>query len=280
MNRTLVCLGAFATVAVLTTAWSAAPPPAQKPSPPPPAATKTTKAKKVSLARKLQQEIEFPGVDDPKSALIEALDALAKKHQITFDINERAFKWEMLNDVARTEIANPNPILPMKTRLATALQKILDRIPVPSGATYLVHRDVIEITTGQFASTEIQAGHKNLIFTVNGGSLRGWHFPRVHPDFKQTPLIEALDALADESDVNIVLDNSVGEKKANLPVDLRARNIPLDTVVLLLAGAADLRMLQLDNVLYVTTPARAASLQKDHVLRRPINKRPEDVLER
>src|SRR5262249_51766019 len=50
--------------------------------------------------------------------------------------------------------ADPNPIPPMKTTLATVLKKILARVPVPSGATYLIRRDVIEITTGQFATAE------------------------------------------------------------------------------------------------------------------------------
>src|SRR4029077_6454536 len=77
-----------------------------------------------------------------------------KVHRVTFDINERAFKYEMLNDVAKTEIANPNPLPGVKSTFGTVLKRILARVPVPSGATYLIRRDVIEITTGQFATAE------------------------------------------------------------------------------------------------------------------------------
>src|SRR5205814_7400795 len=34
------------------------------------------------------------------------------------------------------------------------LRKVLARIPVPSGATYIIRRDIIEITTGAFARAE------------------------------------------------------------------------------------------------------------------------------
>ena len=39
-------------------------------------------------------------------------------------------------------------------------------------------------------------------------------------------------------------------------------NTPLDTAVRLLAEMADLRVLHRDNVLFVTTPARATELEK------------------
>ncbi|MFO0881136.1 MAG: hypothetical protein U0840_27750 [Gemmataceae bacterium] len=106
------------------------------------------------LRDSLNKTVDFGGIDDPKTKLVEALDQLSKVHRITFDVNERAFKYEMLNDILAQEIANPNPIPPMKTTLRTVLKKILQRINVPSGATFLIRRDVIEITTGQFAAAE------------------------------------------------------------------------------------------------------------------------------
>jgi hypothetical protein len=111
-------------------------------------------SKLFELRDTLNKPVDWAGIDDPKTTLIEALDQLAKVHRVTFDINERAFKYEMLNDVAKTEIANPNPLPGVKSTFGTVLKRILARVPVPSGATYLLRRDVIEITTGQFASAE------------------------------------------------------------------------------------------------------------------------------
>jgi hypothetical protein len=107
------------------------------------------------LRDKLNKTIDFAGYEDPKTTLIEALDQLAKVYDVAFDVNEKAFKYEMLNDVLKTPIAETNPIPPMrKTTLGTVLKKILSRIGVPSGATYMIRRDQIEITTGQFATAE------------------------------------------------------------------------------------------------------------------------------
>jgi tetratricopeptide (TPR) repeat protein len=108
----------------------------------------------IELQRLLSQPVKFPGLDDPKTTLQEALDALAKRYNLSFDINEKAFKFEQIMDVGKSEIAQPNPIPEMHTTLSTVLRRILQRIPVPSGATYLIRRDVIEITTLTFAGAE------------------------------------------------------------------------------------------------------------------------------
>jgi tetratricopeptide (TPR) repeat protein len=106
------------------------------------------------LRDSLNRTVKFQGFDDPKSTLVEALDQLSKRYDLAFDVNEKAFKFEMVPDVTKTEIAQPNPIPEMNATLGTVLRKILARIPVPSGATFLIRKDVIEITTGQFAAAE------------------------------------------------------------------------------------------------------------------------------
>jgi hypothetical protein len=273
MVRTLVCLGLFAVCAALAGAWSAPPRSATKPANAPPAAKPL--AKTLSLAEKLRKEVDFAGYEDPKMPLIEALDQLAKLYGVTFDVNEAAFKYEMLNDVLKTPIAETNPIPPMrKVRLGTVLKKILSRIGVPSGATYLIRRDQIEITTGTFAIAEVYTGGGELILQAAGaedkdaiGGLTA-RPPLVTVDFRKTPLSEALEALAEDYDINIVLDSSLDENKASTPVVLKVRNLPADTAVLLLASTAGLEVVQLDNALVITTQAKAAALKKAHALRR------------
>ncbi len=108
----------------------------------------------LELQQLLSKPVKFPGFDDPKTTLQEVLDALAKRYNLSFDINEKAFKFENIMDVNKTEIASPNPIPEMHTTLSTVLRRVLQRVPVPSGATYIIRRDVIEITTGTFAGAE------------------------------------------------------------------------------------------------------------------------------
>jgi len=108
----------------------------------------------IELQQLLAKPVKFAGFDDPKTTLQEALDQLAKRYNLSFDINEKAFKFEQIMDVGKTEIAQPNPIPEMHTTLSTVLRRVLQRIPVPSGATYVIRRDVIEITTLTFAGAE------------------------------------------------------------------------------------------------------------------------------
>jgi hypothetical protein len=108
----------------------------------------------IRLRQTLSQEINYEGLEDARATLSDALDQLSKRYNLTFDINEKAFEMDQLKDVARTPVADPTPIPPMRTTLSTVLRKILRRVPAPSGTTYLIRRDVIEITTGTFAAAE------------------------------------------------------------------------------------------------------------------------------
>jgi hypothetical protein len=107
----------------------------------------------VELRNQLGQTVDYPGLEDARATLTDVLDQLAKRYSLTFDINDKAFEMDQLKDVARTPIAE-TPIPEMHSTLSTILRKILRRVPAPSGTTYIIRRDVIEITTGTFASAE------------------------------------------------------------------------------------------------------------------------------
>jgi hypothetical protein len=209
------------------------------PAPPPP----------MPMPQKLAQRVKFDGISDPRATLSEALDKLGKLYDLSFDINEKGFKFENVNDVAKTPITETGPIPAMKnTRLSTVLRKILSRIPVPSGATFNVRGDHIEITTGTIQAAEVW------------GKYGGPHLPLINATFDKAPLEDAVKELADQSDFNVVLDNRTADK-AKTPVTARLRNTPLDTALRLLSDMADLRSVHLDNVLYVTTKENAAALE-------------------
>jgi hypothetical protein len=209
------------------------------PAPPPP----------MPLPQKLAQRVRFDGIGDPKSTLSDALDKLSKLYDINFDINEKAFKFENVSDVAKTPIMAETPIPAMKNvRLSRVLDKILSRIPVSSGATYLVRSDHIEITTGTIQRAQIWGGGKGPFLSL------------IHAGFDKVPLEDALKELSEQSDFSIVLDNRAADK-AKTPVSAKFLNTPLDTAVGLLADMGDLRPFHLDDVLYVTTKENAAALE-------------------
>jgi hypothetical protein len=234
MNRRTAA-GAVSLLALvlLASAWSAPAPQATKQGP----------------AVQLSRRISFAGYDDPKMTLAEALDDLAKKHHITFDLNEKAFTFEQLKDVLKTPITESSHIPAMKdVTLATILRKVFERVPVASGATWMVRDDLIEITTRTFQAAEVW------------GTYNGPHLPLVSATLEKVPLEDAVQNLATLAQFNVLLDNRAGEK-AKTPVSARLRNTPLDTAVRLLSDMADLRSVHLDNVLFVTTKENAAAME-------------------
>jgi hypothetical protein len=229
MHRAIAVVGIVVGLAVLS---SAAPQPKKPPS----------------MIQKVNQRVDFLGLDDPRATLNDALDKLGEKYGVSFEINEQAFKMDGLMDVGRTPIAETALPEMKNVRLSRVLRKILRKVPAPSGATFYVRGDYIEIITGTFQSRAIW------------GAYGGPHLSLVNVVLEKRPLDEAVHELADLSDFNIVVDARAGDK-AKTPVSARFLNTPLDTALRLLADMADLRSVHVDNVLYVTTKENAAALE-------------------
>jgi hypothetical protein len=231
MYRAIGVVGVVIGLAVLS--W-AAPPSKESPSP----------------AQKLSQRLDYPGLEDPRATLNDALDQVRKLYNVTFDLNQRAFEMDQLKDVGRTPVCEAGPIPEMKNaRLSRVLTTILRRCPAPSGAVYTVRDDYIEITTSTFQRAEIW------------GNYRGPFLPLVNATFDRYPLEEAVRDLADQAEFTVLVDSRAADK-AKAPVSARLMNTPLDTALRLLTDMADLRTIHLDNVLYITTKENAAVLEK------------------
>ncbi len=206
---------------------------------------------------KLMQNVNYPGLDDQRATLSDALDMLSKRFGIAFDINEKAFEMDQLKDVARTPIADGTPLPQMFASLETVLRKILRRVPAPSGTTYLIRRNMIEITTGDAVRSELGIPETPL------DDAERRHLPRlIWDNFKETPLAQALPRLAESSDYNVVADPQAGEQ-LRTKITAQLHNVPIETSVRLLANMAGLSMVKLDNVFYVTTPEKAEALHKE-----------------
>jgi hypothetical protein len=196
----------------------------------------------------LTAPITFEANEDPKATLGALLDQLATRHEINFDVNEAAFKADGFEDVLETRVAEKRLPGPKRTTLDAVLRKLLARVP-GSGATYLLRRDRIEITTVAAMREEIW-----------GADYAGPFLPLVHAEFDKKPLVEALDELASASGFNVVIDARMADQ-AKTPVSVRLLNTPLDTAVRLLADMAELKTFQTDNLLYVTSPENAGKLE-------------------
>jgi hypothetical protein len=117
-----------------------------------------TPRRMVEMRNTLNRVIKFEGINDPKATLGEFLESLSDRYDLTFEINEQAFKAAQLNSDAISTAIAEKPLPKMaKVTLSTLLRKVLSRIPnsTPGGtATYIIRPDVIEITTVDFAVAE------------------------------------------------------------------------------------------------------------------------------
>ncbi|HEX5271997.1 MAG TPA: hypothetical protein VFW33_15980 [Gemmataceae bacterium] len=253
MSRRVVLIGVVLSgLAAAALGW---PLPAEKPSAKP-APAPAVKAEP-SPAERLQRRVDFPGVEDPKATLRDALDLLARDSGLTFDVNEGAFREAMGDADVLGRPIEDRPLPKMKNVSAErVLRRILARVPVPGGAAFMVRREGIEITTDAAQAAEVWPK-----------DFEGPRLPLVSADFDNVPLAEALRELARQSEMNVVVDARAAEK-VKAPVSARLVNAPLDTAVRTLADMAGLKPFPVDNLLYVTTADNADRLREQERRRR------------
>jgi hypothetical protein len=204
----------------------------------------------------LERQVKFAGCDDPKVTFGEQFEELGVQYDLQFDIDEKAFAEDGVEDVLKLSMVSESRPLPKlkSVRFETVLRKILARIPNESGAIYLIKRDRIQITT------------RRAVFPDSFRNSPKRQLPVVSCEFEKKPLAEALKELDNTVDFNIVLDVRMAES-AKAPVTARLDNVPLDTAVQLLADMADLRAVLIDNVFYVTVKENARALEAERVKR-------------
>jgi hypothetical protein len=207
-----------------------------------PTAEQTRRAAEVR--KKLATTINFNGIDDPDTKFSEALEFLQKTTDITFEINEQAFRDEMIDDPNNKPIGRSIPKMG-GVSVEAALRRILSRFPTASGITFVVRGGVVEITTRQAASPST------------------WkEAPEVSLAFDKRELRDALQEIADATGVNVVLDARADNKGKTL-VSATMRGVGVDTAVQLLANMAELTTMPVENVLYVTTRENAKALRAE-----------------
>jgi hypothetical protein len=209
------------------------------------------------LRRQISAQVKFNGFDDPATTIDDVLRYLERAYAVPFDVNTRAFKEDGLDDVLASQLGKE---LPAKANvpLSTVLSKLMERIPAPSGAMYFARGGTVEITTVPAYHAEFYPSRPNGPFP-----------PLAYANFENKPLDQALKQLAEDTDANILLDESRADQKARTPVTARLADVPLDTAVRLLADLAGLKVVELDGVYYVTTKENAETLRKEQERPRP-----------
>jgi hypothetical protein len=137
--------------------------------------------------------------------------------------------------------------VPKTMPVSTLLHLALSKLPKNNG-TYLIRQNMIEITT------QAQSQPYNLLRR------------KVAAAFHNSPLDAALEELSELTGASIVIDGRVGDK-AKTPVSATFRNdTALGSALQMLTDSAGLRLVVLEEGLYVTTPENAARMKKNKAL--------------
>jgi hypothetical protein len=180
---------------------------------------------------------------------------LRDKYNLPVLVNEEAFK-SVLN---QPDVESQGVKLPRLTgiRLGTVLEKLLAQV---QGA-YLVRADHLEVTTALHAQNAVW-GRLELENENPSNVQQRVRLPVVHAAIANLPLSVALREVADSAGISVVVDEHQTGDKAQATVAGSLTNVAVDPVQLL-ADQVELKMVVLDNVLYVTTPANARALKAE-----------------
>jgi hypothetical protein len=267
-------------------------PPAPKEDKAGPAEKAPTSAQ--GVVRALLRPVHFTGAEQDKlTSLKDVLEMLRKNHGLAYTVDERAFKHEGLvtPPVLDTPIVEIAPLPAMKAPLGKVLQAVLARVPVPSGATFMVRREGVEITTRQFQVAEVDAqrdqvarprpgvnlvelallsalskgpglgvGGLNPLAADDEAPPKRIYVPLVSVALEKQPFGEVFGQLRAQTNVNFVVDPALGEK-AKAPLTLTLLNAPVDSALLVLAELAEVDFVWLDNIFFVTSPDKARRLR-------------------
>jgi hypothetical protein len=245
--------------------------PAKEQEPP---AKRPPDASKRLLIKQLNQPIAKPIGIDPNFPFRLALDLLADKLGVRVHIDYRAFKSPALQFAGSIDDAMIEKGLKFQAgeiSVAALLQMMLDRLPaeVPA-ATVWIRPEGIVVTTKLRVGTEIwrrpdysEVGNVAPVAEEEESFALRPLLPLVQASFEKRPLAEALDDLAEMTCFTIALDERRVEDKARRPVTALLLNTPLDSAVRLLADQTELKVVLIDNTLYVTTPGNAAILHAE-----------------
>jgi hypothetical protein len=187
--------------------------------------------------RKMAERIDIDSRMFPVS-FKEAVKVLTDKYGFPPILVETAAFKEENPEAAHVYDTHVNlPDLKNVTR-AKVLKMILRQIDPPN-ATFLVRPGHVEVTTFEGAAPGRQP---------------------VEASFADKPLTEALDELADMTGISIVLDARAGDKGRTRINARLQQETNLVNAVRLLADMADLKLMVVNNVLYVTLRSNNATL--------------------
>jgi hypothetical protein len=174
---------------------------------------------------------------DPDIAILVDVEAFKKE---TPDVYTKESDWYD----QRVKI----PAEPRRLNAVTLLRTALDQLPTKN-ATFVLRRGLFEITTTARATPHALAQEKVLAA------------------FERVPLAVAVEELSLITGASVVFDPRVGDKRNTAVTATFLNDVSLRTALGMMADMADLRVVMLEQGLYLTTPEHADALRKEQKAR-------------
>jgi len=212
------------------------------------------------LASVLTREIEQEGFQGP---VREILSFLANRYSIHIEVDSLSFKMDL--QLAEVE-ANEVRLNAMRgVKLGVLLERIADQV----GGVILLRPGYLELTTAHRALDECRRQrtdpNERDLALVQGEVIDQRRvlakLRLVHCYAEDMPFQDVIKQLEGFGASNIVVDVRAREQ-AGKPVTAKLANVPLETALKILADMVDLKVVALDNVKYITTPERAAAMER------------------
>jgi hypothetical protein len=202
----------------------------------------------------LKQDINLHNVPNDKLVLKDVFEFIGTHlkdqnngKEILILVDANAFREEN-PDTNAMQILNEEveiPAFPKRMPVAILLRVALGRLST-GNATYLVLPGTLVITTLREASPARMLSRK------------------VTTSFVARPLKDALDELSDLTGASVIIDGRVDEKVKATPITATFRHdTSLGSALRMLADMAGLKLVVLEDGLYLTPPANAAVLEKE-----------------
>jgi hypothetical protein len=201
------------------------------------------------LREKLHSPVNLDKGIDADTPLKDAIEFLADKYAFPMLIDTKAFEAIGVQKVEEQPVSLPKLV---GVSLRTVLRLLMGQIKgdVHTG-TYIVQDDTVLLTT----TAHVFQGEN---VSLENGILP----PTVDVNVHQKPLRAVLREIGDSTGVNVLIDPRVGDK-ARRPISATFAHVPVDSAVRLLTDMTGLRMVVMDNVLYVTSPENAKEMQAE-----------------
>ena len=198
----------------------------------------------------LSQEFALKdGVNVNDTPLIELLQEVSKRGNLTFVINEESFKTE-----GQPNIKEEKPRFAATDLRGLTIHQFLTVALDSHGATYLVKNGTIEIVPTSHAARVTKSG----VSQEEVGRAR-LNEPLVSAIFKEKPFNEVVAKIAEMYDLTVIVSPQVGDAKTGF-VTARLLNVPADKALELLALQCDLRVVRRGAAFLITSKDQANEL--------------------